>query len=51
MGRLIGGTGSLAGSTAPLLANEVLEITRQKQFSFFTTAPISLTILAVVALC
>lgn len=51
MGGLIGGTGSLAGSTAPLLANEVLEITHQKQFSFFTTAPVSLTILVVVALC
>ena len=51
MGGLIGGTGSLAGSTAPLLANEVLEITHQKQFSFFTTAPVSLLILAVVALC
>ena len=51
MGGLIGGTGSLAGSTAPLLANEVLEITGQKQFSFFTTAPVSLSILAVVAVC
>ena len=51
MGGLIGGTGSLAGSTAPLLANEVLEITGQKQFSFFTTAPVSLSILAVVAIC
>ena len=51
MGGLIGGTGSLAGSTAPLLANEVLEITNQKQFSFFTTAPVALAILAVVALC
>lgn len=51
MGGLIGGTGSLAGSTAPLLANEVLEITGQRQFSFFTTAPVSLSILAVVALC
>ena len=51
MGGLIGGTGSLAGSTAPLLANEVLEITGQKTFSFFTTAPVSLTILVVVAVC
>ena len=51
MGGLIGGTGSLAGSTAPLLANEVLEITNQKQFSFFTTAPVALSILIVVALC
>ncbi len=51
MGGLIGGTGSLAGSTAPLLANEVLEITGQPTFSFFTTAPVCLAILAVVALC
>ena len=51
MGGLIGGTGSLAGSTAPLLANEVLEITGQETFSFFTTAPVSLSILAVVAVC
>ena len=51
MGGLIGGTGSLAGSTAPLLANEVLEITGQITFSFFTTAPVCLAILAVTALC
>ena len=51
MGGLIGGTGSLAGSTAPLLANEVLEITGQPTFSFFTTAPVCLAILAVVAVC
>ena len=51
MGGLIGGTGSLAGSTAPLLANEVLEITGQSTFRFFTTAPVALTVLAVVAVC
>lgn len=51
VGGLIGGTGTLAGSTAPLLANEVLEITGQKQFGFFTTAPVSLSVLFVVALC
>lgn len=51
VGGLIGGTGTLAGSTAPLLANEVLEITGQKQFSFFTTAPVALSVLGVVALC
>lgn len=51
MGGLIGGTGSLAGSTAPLLANEVLEITGQETFRFFTTAPVSLSILIVVAIC
>ena len=48
---LIGGTGTLAGSTAPLLANEVLEITGQKRFEFFTTAPIALSVLFVVAVC
>ena len=51
MGGLIGGTGSLAGSTAPLLANEVLEITGQTTFKFFTTAPVALSVLAVVAVC
>ena len=51
MGGLIGGTGSLAGSTAPLLANEVLEITGQTTFKFFTTAPVALSVLAVVAIC
>ena len=51
VGGLIGGTGTLAGSTAPLLANEVLEITNQKPFSFFTTAPVALSVLFVVAIC
>ena len=51
IGGLVGGTGSLAGSTAPLLASEVLDITEQKPFSFFTTAPIALSVLIVVALC
>lgn len=50
VGGLIGGTGSLAGSTAPLLASEVLEITGQEPFSFFTTAPVALSILVAVAL-
>ena len=51
VGGLIGGTGTLAGSTAPLLANEVLEITGQKRFEFFTTAPVALSVLFVVAVC
>ena len=51
VGGLIGGTGTLAGSTAPLLANEVLEITGQKRFEFFTTAPVALSVLLVVAVC
>ena len=51
MGGLIGGTGSLAGSTAPLLANDVLELTGAETMSFFSPLPISLAIVIVVALC
>ncbi len=51
MGGLIGGTGSLAGSTAPLLANDVLIITNQKTMHFFSPFPVSLAIVVVVALC
>ena len=51
MGGLIGGTGSLAGSTAPLLANDVLEITGSKTMGFFTPLPVALAIVVVVALC
>lgn len=51
MGSLIGGTGSLAGSTAPLLANDVLTITGSETMHFFTPLPISAVMVAVVALC
>ncbi|MBO5071137.1 MAG: SLC13/DASS family transporter [Roseburia sp.] len=51
MGGLIGGTGSLAGSTAPLLANDVLELTGSKTMSFFTPLPISAIMVIVIALC
>ena len=51
MGSLIGGTGSLAGSTAPLLANDVLQITGSKTMSFFSTFPVACIITIVVALC
>ncbi len=51
MGGLIGGTGSLAGSTAPLLANDVLELTGSQTMSFFTPLPIAATMVAVIALC
>lgn len=51
MGGLIGGTGSLAGSTAPLLANDVLQITGQKEMGFFSTFPIAASIMVVVAIC
>ena len=51
MGGLIGGTGSLAGSTAPLLANDVLELTGSETMSFFTPLPIAAIMVVVVALC
>lgn len=51
MGGLIGGTGSLAGSTAPLLANDVLEITNSETMGFFSTLPVAAAIVVVVALC
>lgn len=51
MGGLIGGTGSLAGSTAPLLANDVLSLTSSETMRFFTPAPIAFSIVAVVSLC
>ena len=50
MGALIGGTGSLAGSTAPLLANSVLEANGIGGMAFFETFPISASIAVVVAL-
>lgn len=51
MGGLIGGTGSLAGSTAPLLANDVLEITGSETMQFFSPLPIATIMVVVVALC
>lgn len=51
MGGLIGGTGSLAGSTAPLLANDVLEITGSETMNFFTPLPIAAAMVVVIALC
>jgi len=51
MGGLIGGTGSLAGSTAPLLANNVLEETGAQTMGFFGTLPVASIMVAVVALC
>lgn len=51
MGGLIGGTGSLAGSTAPLLANDVLELTGAETMGFFSTLPVAAAIVVVVALC
>ncbi len=51
MGSLIGGTGSLAGSTAPLLANDVLQLTGSQTMHFFTPLLVSAIMVAVVALC
>lgn len=51
IGGLVGGTGSLAGSTAPLLANDVLILTGSETMRFFSPLPISLAIIVVVALC
>lgn len=51
MGGLIGGTGSLAGSTAPLLANDVLQLTGSETMHFFTPLPIAAVMVVVIALC
>ena len=51
MSKLIGGTGSLAGGTAPLLANEVLEYSGAETFTFFSTLPVCLCVIGVLALC
>ena len=51
MGGLIGGTGSLAGSTAPLLANDVLELTVSKTMGFFTPLPVAAVMVLVISLC
>lgn len=51
MGGLIGGTGSLAGSTAPLLANDVLKLTGSQTMHFFQPLSVAAIIVAVVALC
>ena len=51
IGTLVGGTGSLAGCTAPLLANDVLQETGSQTMRFFSTFPIALFMCLVVALC
>lgn len=51
VGSLLGGTGSLAGGTAPLLANEVLAYSGAEQFSFFTTLPVALCVIGVISVC
>ncbi|MBR2002044.1 MAG: anion permease, partial [Firmicutes bacterium] len=51
MGALIGGTGTLIGSTAPLLANNVLKTYGVKPMEFFTPFPVACAIVIVVAIC
>lgn len=51
MGSLMGGTGTLVGCTAPLLASEVLVYEGLEPMDFFTTAPIAVVMVLVVAVC
>lgn len=41
----------MAGSTAPLLANDVLQITGSETMSFFSTLPVAAAMTVVIALC
>lgn len=50
-GGLIGGTATLAGSTAPLLANDVLKSVGAEPMHFFSPFPIAITLILVIALC
>lgn len=50
-GGLIGGTATLAGSTAPLLANHVLEEVGAETMNFFSPFPIAFAIIVVMAIC
>ncbi len=50
-GSLMGGTATLAGSTAPLLANNVLQEVGAEQMGFFEPFPIAFAIIAVMAIC
>ena len=51
MGSLIGGTGSLTGSTAPLLANNLLELNGEKTMKYFSTFPVACAAVIVIGLC
>lgn len=51
MGSLVGGTGTLVGCTAPLLASEVLVYEGLEPMNFFTPAPIAIVMVAVIAIC
>lgn len=50
-GGLIGGTATLAGSTAPLLANNVLAEVGAETMDFFEPFPIALSIILVMTVC
>lgn len=51
-GGFMGGTATLAGSTAPLLANDVLkEAGAPETMSFFEPLPIALAMIAVMTIC
>ena len=50
-GGLVGGTATLAGSTAPLLANNVLQEVGAETMSFFSPFPIAFSIVAVLTIC
>ncbi len=50
-GVLIGGTGSMVGCTSPLMASSALEKAGAAPLQFFSTLPVTLAIIAVVALC
>ncbi len=50
-GGLIGGTGTLAGSTAPLLASNALVEAGLEPMRFFEPFPIAVFIIAVMAVC
>ena len=50
-GVLIGGTGSMVGCTSPLMASSALEEVGAEPLEFFSTLPITLAIVAVLAVC
>lgn len=50
-GGLVGGTATLAGSTAPLLANNVLKDVGVETMGFFEPFPIALAIIIVMVFC
>ncbi len=51
IGSLLGGCGTLIGSTPPMLANAAMVSAGYEEFSFFETGLIGYTVLLVIALC